>query len=160
MENPRPLPTVRRGFACTMDAWCVLCLTNIKGKTNFPGHKGYRNRPPVRVPFVEGPMKKPTPAEKKRASIEGIADDGFAKAHPKIVEYLITVEWEDGSAREPSALSVTIRDGMVNVALNDKALKQSMYSTAGTLKEALKLLEGALKDELGAWRPWKAGKGR
>jgi hypothetical protein len=47
---------------------------------------------------------------------------------------------------------------MWQAALNDKALKQSLYSAAGTQKAALKLMEEALSTGSGVWRPWKRGK--
>lgn len=105
-------------------------------------------------------MKKPDPVERKRMQTEGLADDLFVKACPLIGEYLLTDAWDDGTPREPSALSVTLKDGMVQLALNDKALKQSLYSTAPTLKEGMKLMEACLRDGKAPWRAWKAGKGR
>jgi hypothetical protein len=46
----------------------------------------------------------------------------------------------------------------MQVALNDKALRQSLYSTSGSLHDAFRLVEKALADNLDAWRPWKGGK--
>lgn len=88
----------------------------------------------------------------------GCTDEGFMKNHPTIVTYLTDTTWDDGSNREVSALTVSIRDGSMCLALNDKDAKQSLYTQAETLREALKLMEGALKDGSGVWRPWKMGK--
>jgi len=77
---------------------------------------------------------------------------------PTVCEYLSTTSWEDGTPREASALSVSVQDGCILIALNDKDLKQSLYTSAESLLEALKLMEGALSSNVGQWRPWKAGK--
>jgi len=51
-----------------------------------------------------------------------------------------------------------VQDGGWLVALNDGDLKQSAYTSAGTLPEALKLMEEALQSSACSWRPWNAGK--
>jgi hypothetical protein len=103
-------------------------------------------------------MKKPTKEQEDLAAVAGHADEGFTKKYPTLAEYMTTQAWEGGGVREPSAISLSIKDGLWQAALNDKALKQSLYSSAATLAEALKALEGALADGVGAWRPWKRGK--
>ena len=105
-------------------------------------------------------MKKPDAKAKAAIKKDGFSDLDFRKRYPKLTEYLITSRWEDGSARELSSIAISVHDGLVQVAVNDKELKQSLYSTAGTLPEALQLAEDAIKDDLGAWRPWKSGRGR
>lgn len=87
-------------------------------------------------------------------------DDVFARKHPNILLYLTDALWDDGKERELSQLTISVRAGAIALALNDKALKQSMYTQADTLTEALKLLEGALADGSGEWRPWNMGKGK
>lgn len=105
-------------------------------------------------------MKKPTATQKEAVKAGGIADKAFERTYPSLCEYLVTEKWDDGTARQPSAISLTIDGGHVNIALNDKALKQSLYCVAPTLAEGLQLLEQVLKDGTGNWRAWKAGKGR
>lgn len=85
-------------------------------------------------------------------------DDQFVEQYPNIVMYMTDDQFDDGAARERSALSVSVRDGDILIALNDKELKQSLYTQAETLRDALRLMEGALQDGVGQWRPWKAGK--
>lgn len=88
------------------------------------------------------------------------SDDVFVKKYPNILIYLTDASWEDGKDRELSQLSISVRNGAIALALNDKALKQSLYTQADTLTEALKLMEGALQDGSGEWRAWNAGKGK
>jgi len=101
---------------------------------------------PDAVTSVSSPTGNPLEADKWLGKFEQVS------------EYLVTTTWEDGTPREPSALSVSVSDGMLLLALNDKDLKQSIYTSAETLQDALKLLEDALRTSRASWRPWKQGK--
>lgn len=104
-------------------------------------------------------MKRPDSKASKASSGRGLcSDEAFVKRYPCIVEYLTDDVYDDGGAREVSVLSVSIRDGSISLALNDKDLKQSLYTQAETLQGALMLMEGALKSGVGEWRAWKMGK--
>lgn len=103
-------------------------------------------------------MKRPEKSEVRKATEAGQADEQFAKKYPTILQYLLDDKWDDGKERETSALAVSLKDGMWQAALNDKALKQSFYSSAATLPQALALMEKALVDGVDAWRSWKKGK--
>lgn len=94
------------------------------------------------------------------ASAGSCSDESLNKRCPTIIMYLTDDKWEDGTSREVSQLSLSVRDGSIALALNDKDLKQSLYTQAESLTEALKLMEGALASGKGEWRPWKAGKKR
>jgi len=104
-------------------------------------------------------MKRPenavTSADATLASLE---EDKWLGKYKLLCQYLTETKWDDGAPREPSAISVSCSDGVLLVALNDKDLKQSMYTSAQTLQEALKLMEEALASNRGSWRPWKTGK--
>jgi len=104
-------------------------------------------------------MKRPEAkvAGGKLGSVPAI-DDAWVKKYPTIIQYMTDDQYDDGGARETSALSITIRDGDFLLALNDKDLKQSIYTQAHTLTDGLKLMEEALRDGKAQWRPWKAGK--
>lgn len=152
-----------REHACTRlseGGWCGACYTNIRGRTAIPTHLGYRSKATRRRAYVESPMKKPSGVQEKSVASCGCPDPAWVKAYPHICEMLVTSAWDDGTSREPSAVTISIRDGAVQVAVNDKALKCSAYSSAGSVQEALKLMEAALKDGLPIWRPWKVGKGK
>lgn len=103
-------------------------------------------------------MQKPSPAQAASVSSRGFADESWLKKYPTIVEYLTTSKWDDGTARELSSIAVTCSDGSVQIALNDKDLKQSLYTTAGSFTEAMGLMEKALQAGVEGWRPWKSGK--
>jgi len=85
-------------------------------------------------------------------------DERFAKLYPTLLEYLTDAKWDDGKDREVSTLTISLMEGCINLALNDRALSRSLYTTAETLMEALKLLEGSLASGKSSWRSWKAKK--
>lgn len=103
-------------------------------------------------------MKKPTAGKGKTGQAGSCPDAKLMKAYPTLVEYLVTVKWDDGSARERSTVTLFIEDGSVKLALNDRDLSRSLYVTADSLDEALGALEEALKDDSADWRAWKGRK--
>lgn len=103
-------------------------------------------------------MKRPDDSQVKAAGATGCPDELWGKKYPKIVEYMVTVAWEGGGTRQASSVAVTVADGLVQVALNDKELKQSFYTQAGSVGEALALLEKALVSGVDGWRSWKSGR--
>jgi hypothetical protein len=107
---------------------------------------------------VENLMKRPTESQEASRASTGCTDERFAKQYPTLLEYMTTESWEDGGKREPSSLSVRIEGGEFLVSLNDKANKASVYTTAGSIQEALKLMEGALVSGKAPWRVWKGKK--
>lgn len=105
-------------------------------------------------------MKRPDAVQQKAIDTGKWPDEGWQAEYPHVCEYLCTLRWEDGTAREPSKLSISLRDGSIQVGLNDGELKQSAYTSAGSTEEALALLEDALARGLDVWRAWNAGKKR
>lgn len=104
-------------------------------------------------------MKRPDKPDAASGSPGSLAgEDAILRKCPTILMYMCDTKYDDGAEREPSALSICIRDGEVLLALNDKDAKQSIYTQAGTLSDALKLMEAALRDGKATWRPWKSGK--
>jgi hypothetical protein len=80
----------------------------------------------------------------------------FAKL-PILWEYLQAEAYEDGTKRQPSALSVFVEGRVCKVALNDKDVQRSLYASGDTVEEALKALERFLALPKPDWRRW-AGK--
>lgn len=138
---------------------CLLCYTNVTRGPAYPGHIGWVSPRLYVRPFESYVMKRPEGKVAGARSGGGVcSDEQLVKRYPTIMLYLTDAVYDDGGAREVSALSVSVRDGQVALALNDKDLKQSLYTQAETLPEAMKLMEGALVSGTGEWRPWKAGK--
>ena len=88
-------------------------------------------------------------------------DEMWLKKLPTICEYLSHTTYEDGSPRETSTISVKEQDGKVLVALNDKQESRGLYRSAGSVQEAMALIEKALATNSADWRVWKQeGKGK
>ncbi len=105
-------------------------------------------------------MKRPTQIPGDEGASNECSDATWVKNFPVIVQYLTDSKWEDGKPRELSTLSINFSTGKANVGLSDHALQQSVYTTADTVQEALKLLEKALVTDSASWRRWKGGKGK
>lgn len=110
------------------------------------------------MPWEVIPLKRPTESQSQSASATGCPDAKFAAAYPTLTAYLVDATWEDGKPRELSAMSFTLKDGLFQLALNDKALKQSLYTAGPTMTDCLKMAEKAILDGSGQWRSWKKGK--
>jgi hypothetical protein len=82
-------------------------------------------------------------------------DKAFLKEFPTISEYMCDSLWEDGKPRECCDLKVQMHAEGCNIGLSDKNLKQSVYTSAEGLWEALGLMEEALAAGRGVWRRWK-----
>lgn len=63
--------------------------------------------------------------------------------------------WDDGEEREPCSLTVRFGPDKVDVTIVDKANKQSIYTTAANLLEALQELDKAIGEGKHLWRVWK-----
>jgi hypothetical protein len=103
-------------------------------------------------------LKRPTEKQSSSAENTGCPDAAFVNAYPQLLAYLTDAYWEDGKPRELSSASFTLKDGLWQLAVNDKALKQSLYTAGPTIKDCLRLAEKAIADGSGQWRLWKRGK--
>lgn len=153
-------PCPNAGRRKQVHLYCGYCQSNGRHKTNIPGHYGYvtERAPPIK-PFEEYIMKRPdSKAAGGRYLGATAVDEAWVKKYPTILSFLCDETYDDGGARETSALSIAIRDGDFLLALNDKDLKQSVYTQAHTLGDGLKLMEDALAKDQAQWRPWNNGK--
>jgi len=104
----------------------------------------------------------------KRRELEAAADpasrefpDGtWAKALPRVCEYLSDPLYEDGKERELASVSISLQEGVIVAALNDKDTRASLYRSGSTVLEALKSLEKALEGDKADWRAWGGAKAK
>jgi len=87
-------------------------------------------------------------------------DANWNKACPLVTEHLSHEYWDDGKPRSPSTLTVRCESGRINMALNDREAKSSLYVTADDVTAALKALEKALSSPGADWRKWSGGGGK
>lgn len=104
-------------------------------------------------------MKKPTEKAKGKQPAMGVCPDKrMMDKCPRVVEYLTTCRWDDGTPRERSTITLFVEEGKVKAALNDREMKRSLYVSSDTLEDVLGALEEGLADEGADWRVWKTGK--
>jgi len=105
-------------------------------------------------------MKRPDKAADKAIAGGDFSDAKFREKYPLLFEYLHDTQWDDGSAREQSSITVKIEQGRFNLALSDKDARASLYITADTIVDGLACFEKALKAGNADWRGWKGSKGK
>lgn len=103
-------------------------------------------------------LKRPQKSETSADKGAKVTDEKFASSYPTIVAYLTDTTWDDGTKREVSSLTLSMSEGAMQLAMNDKDLMRSLYTTADTLSKALAAMEAALAGDKGQWRSWKRGK--
>jgi len=98
---------------------------------------------------------------KKRAKLETPtpqawvpSQDPFYKKLPYVDECMNNPWYEDGDARQLGNLKINSTSSGVQLILSDPDNRESAFTTASTVREALELLENALAREVGVWRPW------
>lgn len=96
-----------------------------------------------------GPSVSPLPG--------GVSESALPVLFPVLWEYLSGGQWEDGSRRETSTVTIFVEDGQVKLCLNDRELKRTTWSTGLTLEAAAEGLESRLRDDRAEWRGSKPG---
>lgn len=86
--------------------------------------------------------------------------DPLLKGMENVAALLTDLWWDDGSEREPCQLTVRFEADKTNISIVDKENRQSIYTTASTLQEALEEVEKAVVGGKSLWRPWKEQGGR
>lgn len=137
------------------ERWCGLCYSNVRGRTNARGHRGYKSSP---RPFRE---RRQVIERRVRSSESGANAAPSAlvcpmlSTTPRLVEYLVSDRFADGKKRQTSTLTLFLESGRVKAALNDRAEGCSLWVTAESVCKALDCLEAALEDGAPDWRYWK-----
>lgn len=107
------------------------------------------------MPELEYQEMKKKQAKAAANGVNALPEDGwFVDAYPNITMFLTDTVWDDGSPRDPSTMGISIKEGMFALALNDKDGRQSAYTSAETLRDALAAMEAALEADRITWRPW------
>lgn len=131
---------------------CPFCIANVRGRSNYGGHAGFRpyGRPPGVIRGVW--MKKPDVLDRSESSVSCATDVAFHGRYPTLWEYLTTTRWEDSSPRMTATLTVFVEDGVVKLCLADRAMSRTGWCSGKTFLEALEAVEGALRLDRMEWR--------
>lgn len=139
-------------------SWCWFCYANVKGRSNFKGHRGYR-RPSMQLKeaFQMGKLSRSS-TEVNGESGYAAVDPVFLQGLPTLYEYLAGSQWEDGKSRETSTLLIFCEDGLWKCCLNDRATQRTAWHSAASFQALLSELEAGLCTQQLGWR--KRQKGR
>jgi len=96
-----------------------------------------RNRP--------GAITSPQPGSR-------VAEYPMAATHPALWEYLTLDQWEDGSSRQTSTLSVFFGSNGLQAALNDRDGGRVAFASGDSLERLLEALEHGLQSDSLDWR--------
>jgi len=102
-------------------------------------------------------MKKRVEQEAPEGAKMPFPDGNWVKRFPSLCEYLSHMEYDDGSKRELSTVTIREQDGRVLVALNDKDTSATAYISGEDVLGALQALEKALVAGTADWRRWQGG---
>lgn len=79
-------------------------------------------------------------------------DKRLADAYPAVHGYLTRSEFDDGTKRMTSSLTLFSDDGTLKAVLNDREAGESLWVTAAGLAGLLGALESHLQHGTGEWR--------
>jgi hypothetical protein len=98
-------------------------------------------------------LKKPEP--KSNGSVDALSascEGSLPKRLPTLAEWLSACQWEDGSLRVTSTLSVSVADGKWKLRINDRDGERVAFLSGDTLDGVLDSLERALVKSSVDWR--------
>lgn len=136
--------------------FCAYCYANFKCRSNYRGHAYYRSGP-ILKPFLWSlAMKRPipVPVDPKGRKWE-CPDSWIFEAYPNLAAGLCDPWWDDGKPREVWTVKFSYQGGACNVAINDAAAKQVLFTTAASLEDAFEAIEAALESGRASWRKSK-----
>lgn len=142
-------------------AWCGLCYTNLRGRTNANGHVGFRAPRCARKGLLMGVVKKrDVPTQPKSVNVDSGGGEFLAR-WPSVLEMLTSVQYPDGEPRRTSTITFFYEDGAAKVCLNDRDNGLTGWAAGVDALEALDALEGLLAADTVVWRAaGQAMKGR
>jgi hypothetical protein len=84
-----------------------------------------------------------------------VDDPKLQGVYPRIHEFLVEREWDDGKARKTGTLMVLVEDGWWKVWVHDRDGRASAWYTGTSFDSAMSAAEEALDAGTVAWRPDK-----
>lgn len=136
---------------------CLLCYSNVRARSNYKGHRGYRQSQTRLVTRWENLVKRPDKAAGVKGENGKPSGEGLAQSYPTLWAYMTDDMWEDGKPRARSTFLVFCDGSEVKLWLNDKALKRTAWFAGESLLHALEGLEEALQTDTLSWRAAQTG---
>lgn len=139
---------------------CAYCIANKKGSRNIRGHRHYRGPRPLawyekNKSYMEYlKMKREDTHKQKKQGSYVLSSEPLLDGAPTVDALMGDAWWDDGKPRQVCTLRIELLGGGVQLTLVDAEGRRSCHTTAGTVEEALSLLEGHLAAGGAPWRPW------
>ncbi len=135
---------------------CPYCYANVRGRSNFKGHRGYRKGP---TPWREGVyemLKRQQRAEAAPGPVDlGQVHKDLAK-YPDLCDFLFLSRWpEDGTPRETGTVLLFGDGPFLKCMLNDRSQALVAFLTIEPGKPLWKTLDEAVCSPGTDWRPAK-----
>jgi hypothetical protein len=128
--------------------------------TRYPGHFVLPAGCATLTEYKELELKKRQRAQ-EHASTGGLASDTlFAKRYPNLVEALTDEQYEDGTRRDRSKITLTVQNGQWSAGLSEPSLQETAWMTGESLQSVLDALEAGLDRGLLDWRAWPGVKNK
>lgn len=141
------------------DRSCPLCYSNMRGRSNYKHHRGYRPPRGAARDWRCTTLKRPQGGD-SAASREPLAAivPGVEGEFPSLVQFCTDPIYDDGKPRETGTFMVCVGEGRWRILLRERSLRLEAWLSGETLCEALQAAEGALRAGLVAWRKAKEWK--
>lgn len=97
-------------------------------------------------------LKKPVTTVDGKVVAKKFSDPFMVEQCPLVLSYLVETQYEDGSARRTSTLTLFVDDGQLKASLNDRDNSRTAFVSADSLAELLEALECHLSDPTSPWR--------
>lgn len=144
----------------TCVGWCGQCYSNVRGRTNTRGHRGYRSPPPVQSEGILVAIKKRQAAKGSDVTPVSLDKSLFAKNFPDLYEFLSLEVYEDGSQRQTATITLFVSASGYQACLNDRDQGQATFVTSASVDGLWAALDKGLREDTLAWRPSQAGYGK
>ena len=99
--------------------------------------KMLQNKPPRRVGEDSPPVA---------------VDEDFMGLYPKLWTFLTSTQWEDGTSRQPSTVSIFMQGGRWTICLTEKNWDLILFATADRLEGVWEAIDARLSDPKADWR--------
>lgn len=131
---------------------CLLCYANLRGRTNYPRHRGYR-RPRAetkRSNLVAISKRDQSRIESgERLCLEACS---IMTRYSTLWEFFTETTFDDGSRRDTPSMTVFLDAGLLKACLNDKSQGLIAFCTGSSLTAILAAFDEGLAADTLDWR--------
>ena len=140
------------GWGHTRQCRCIVCIELFHMSRSAAYRKGLRRRKQQMLREIDMGLQKPRPGEMIGPVAPPFRDEEFVATFPNLSEHLLTAQYDDGTVRATSTLSV-FSDGMaIKMVLNDRDNNRSAFFSEPTFMGTLLAIETALKEGRVDWK--------